>query len=734
MWHIQNMAFGLLVWPLLVTSVTSLSTDFRSERPPVMEVHVKPTHLPKEQLFLHRPGKGAKVRRVSDFARLLRGPSKGSVKLPTKRSQAPVLRSHGLLKPFGTANQPQQGPVQETVNNLQPSGLHPETTQRDDFLQVPYIGSYGFLRDHSAAAAHPEGSFISYLPTLRGAMPGQPTLSSSMQRQTDSEQVHANSMEVDINAGKILAPTIFVVVILALILVFTFCLPDDIAAVGDEAVIGNSKLCYPKSVDDAPIAHTANTKEKLLEFANSAGTWAKTYRRADKGSKEALELLFRCNIIPVHEFAESFVSQEHIDECVWISTQMLREKSLDEWVKAWPQAMKTFEESVTACFAARTDVISNLYGEGQSPPNSPQTPRSDRGFMDCRPGMPTPSSSQPRDNRSNASTSKTPTLMEEHTSSSRVRNALTRAGSLRAVPAPPTSTLSADSQDVSTSQRVSVRPPLSTISSTPSQTDSRTSVVSRCREIMSSIPVRAKVSAPETPVECDAEEAENASPASTSPSMHFRDMPAPVIPASQQDVVPASVASLGVLDSYPPSERGDGRGSELPPSPDIPEKVESSCSIGLSGTTPAPRERVPGGFSGLLGSMPRSSDLLAGTTPQSREVVPNFGSLPQDTIAKFGTMTSKSPTSSFGGLAGTTPQPKELAPKASPLNPACSPISEARSLSPREAGARGWARDDTPLFGRPASVTAASLALASSSGDRLPLASSSEDPFAGLKD
>lgn len=141
------------------------------------------------------------------------------------------------------------------------------------------------------------------------------------------------------------------------------------------------------------VVHSANTRDNLLkiEATQSAGTWAETYRNADnKSSKEALEMMFRCNIIPVQEFAHSYVSQEHIGECVWISTQMLRQRSVEDWVEDWPQAMKTFEESVTACFAARTDAVANLYGSPMPGSTSPSTANvspdapSDRGLMDCR--------------------------------------------------------------------------------------------------------------------------------------------------------------------------------------------------------------------------------------------------------------------------------------------------------------------------------------------------------------
>jgi hypothetical protein len=102
--------------------------------------------------------------------------------------------------------------------------------------------------------------------------------------------------------------------------------------------------------------------EVLQEVEYSDGSWARAYRDAVGERKEALELLFRCNIISTQEFVYSRVSQEHIAECVWIGTHMLRQKPLEEWEKLWQQAQHTFEDSVTACFTARTDARSAHYG------------------------------------------------------------------------------------------------------------------------------------------------------------------------------------------------------------------------------------------------------------------------------------------------------------------------------------------------------------------------------------
>jgi hypothetical protein len=84
------------------------------------------------------------------------------------------------------------------------------------------------------------------------------------------------------------------------------------------------------------------------------GSWAHTYRQSNAEQKDALEFILRCKIISVQEFAYSRASQDHVDECVWIATQMLRQKPLEDWV-AWRQeALQAFEESITAMAAART--------------------------------------------------------------------------------------------------------------------------------------------------------------------------------------------------------------------------------------------------------------------------------------------------------------------------------------------------------------------------------------------
>jgi len=100
---------------------------------------------------------------------------------------------------------------------------------------------------------------------------------------------------------------------------------------------------------------TAETHPDLAAVVEiGEGTWAHTYRNANAEQKDALELLFRCKIVSLEEFAHSHASQEHIDECVWIAKFMLIQKPLEEWVACRQQALQSFEDSITAIFAART--------------------------------------------------------------------------------------------------------------------------------------------------------------------------------------------------------------------------------------------------------------------------------------------------------------------------------------------------------------------------------------------
>jgi len=61
-----------------------------------------------------------------------------------------------------------------------------------------------------------------------------------------------------------------------------------------------------------------------------------------------------CNIISKEDFCSESVSQEHIDECIWIAEEMLRLKPLEVWVALAPQqGQQSFKNTVAAINLAR---------------------------------------------------------------------------------------------------------------------------------------------------------------------------------------------------------------------------------------------------------------------------------------------------------------------------------------------------------------------------------------------
>lgn len=125
--------------------------------------------------------------------------------------------------------------------------------------------------------------------------------------------------------------------------------------------------CDGSSSDDQRFSEPVNEDQQNFATVDSVeldGSWAQVYREAQGEEKEALELLFRCNIISTEEFANSIVSHDHMEECLWIATHMLRQKPLEEWVALWQQAQQTFEDSVTAVFEARSGPHSGSHSQG----------------------------------------------------------------------------------------------------------------------------------------------------------------------------------------------------------------------------------------------------------------------------------------------------------------------------------------------------------------------------------
>lgn len=94
----------------------------------------------------------------------------------------------------------------------------------------------------------------------------------------------------------------------------------------------------------------------LLVTEGHDGDWSKKYRAADRTQKQALDLLYQSNIIPDQEFLHAKVSQDHIDECIWIANAMLKQQTMREWLDSGEYAREYFHSCVTALFEARSDI------------------------------------------------------------------------------------------------------------------------------------------------------------------------------------------------------------------------------------------------------------------------------------------------------------------------------------------------------------------------------------------
>lgn len=140
----------------------------------------------------------------------------------------------------------------------------------------------------------------------------------------------------------VLVNLVFILVCIALLFVCLLASENEAEeAVGER----RSMMMSPKTKE----------LESFQEAQSYEGSWAQAYRVASGEEREALELLFRCHIISTYEFAESKVSQEHIDECIWIGRHMLIQKPMSEWVAMRYQAKEIFEENAVACFQARSE-------------------------------------------------------------------------------------------------------------------------------------------------------------------------------------------------------------------------------------------------------------------------------------------------------------------------------------------------------------------------------------------
>jgi len=107
-----------------------------------------------------------------------------------------------------------------------------------------------------------------------------------------------------------------------------------------------------------------------LDFYTSP--WAIAYQDSEGQQREAIELLFKCNIVTMPEFANDYaVSRQHSDihKCISIAVRMLQEHSTSDWEGRWQEAQQDFEEKA-AEMAKRWDERGN--GPKDGSPREPQ--------------------------------------------------------------------------------------------------------------------------------------------------------------------------------------------------------------------------------------------------------------------------------------------------------------------------------------------------------------------------
>lgn len=87
------------------------------------------------------------------------------------------------------------------------------------------------------------------------------------------------------------------------------------------------------------------------------GSWATAYRQAEGVRLDALRLLCTCGIVTARELSDDLtvISQEHINECVLIASDMLRKYSLDTWGRRAHEAKRCFEAQLTALYQKYAD-------------------------------------------------------------------------------------------------------------------------------------------------------------------------------------------------------------------------------------------------------------------------------------------------------------------------------------------------------------------------------------------
>lgn len=148
-----------------------------------------------------------------------------------------------------------------------------------------------------------------------------------------------SSFNTNFKSRSLIAEICMGLIVLLFVLLVLGLVGQCMSRCDEEDVVGTPKsqkalAAKKESQDDS----TAPKKDTHL------GTWAQAYSEATGPEREALDLLFRCQIVSVYEFTESRVGRDHIDECIRIARQMLQQRSMSDWIALRYRAKQIFQE------------------------------------------------------------------------------------------------------------------------------------------------------------------------------------------------------------------------------------------------------------------------------------------------------------------------------------------------------------------------------------------------------
>lgn len=106
---------------------------------------------------------------------------------------------------------------------------------------------------------------------------------------------------------------------------------------------------------------TYENKPDSRREEETSGSWAQAYGSAQGARRSAMDLLFRTGIIATQDLNLPYVNATYIEECVQIAAQMLRERSLEDWVLSWEVAQQTFADRLSNFYKGQAQDVMAAY-------------------------------------------------------------------------------------------------------------------------------------------------------------------------------------------------------------------------------------------------------------------------------------------------------------------------------------------------------------------------------------